>query len=100
VHHPSICWSSSKSRGGGAGNNTDQFYVDRTVSDNKLNRISFYSGISSSSFVGTGFQLSGGSFNQEIIPVPEPETYAVALILLLGFGIYALRRSPEAQDPV
>ena len=93
-------WTGTTLWNGGNGNNTDQFYVDRAVTDNELNRISFYSGFSSSSFVGTGFQLSGGSFNQQIIPVPEAETYAVAVILLLGFGIYALRRSPQAKDPV
>jgi autotransporter-associated beta strand protein len=86
-------WTGTTLWGGGTGNNTDQFYVDRTVSDNELNRISFYSGISSSSFVGTGFQLSGGSFNQEIIPVPEPEVFACAILILLGYGIFCLRRA-------
>jgi autotransporter-associated beta strand protein len=93
-------WTGTTLWGGGNGNNTDQIYFDTTLDTNELNRISFYSDLTSSSFLGTAFQLSGGSFNQEIIPVPEPETYAVAVILLLGFGIYALRRSPRAQDPV
>ena len=79
-------WTGTTLWGGGTGNNTDQFYVDRTVSSNELNRISFYSGFSTNSFVGTAFQLSGGSFNQQIIPVPEPEAYATAIILLLGAG--------------
>jgi autotransporter-associated beta strand protein len=93
-------WTGTTLWGGGNGDNIDQIYFDTALETNELNRISFYSGLTSSSFLGTAFQLSGGSFNQEIIPVPEPETYAVAVILLLGFGIYALRRSPQAQDPV
>jgi hypothetical protein len=94
-------WTGTTLWNGGNGNNTDQIYFGGdNLSSDELSRISFYSSISSSSFLGTGFQLSGGSFNQEIIPVPEPETYAVAVILLLGFGIYALRRSPQAKDPV
>jgi len=84
-------WTGTTLWNGGNGNNTDQFYVDRTVSDNELNRISFYSGFSSSSFVGTGFQLSGGSFNQQIIPVPEAETYAAAALLILGYAVHSMR---------
>jgi autotransporter-associated beta strand protein len=90
-------WSGTTLWGGGNGNNTDQFYVDRTVSDNELNRISFYSGISSSSFVGTGFQLSGGSFNQQIIPVPEPETWATGILLVLSSGVWLWRRRKHAS---
>ena len=79
-------WTGTTLWGEGNGNNTDQFYVDRAVSDNELKRISFYSGFASSSFVGTGFQLSGGSFNQQIIPMPEAETYAAAALLVLGYA--------------
>jgi len=89
-------WSGTTLWGGGSGNNTDQFYVDRTVSDNELNRISFYSGFSSSSFVGTGFQLSGGLFNQQIIPVPEPETWATGILLVLSSGIWLWRKRTQA----
>jgi autotransporter-associated beta strand protein len=94
-------WTGTTLWGGGNGDNIDQIYFGGdNLTSNELNRISFYSSLTSSSFLGTAFQLSGGSFNQEIIPVPEPETYAVAVILLLGFGIYALRRSPQAQHSV
>jgi autotransporter-associated beta strand protein len=74
---------------GGTGNNTDQFYSDGTaLTQSQLNRISFYSGgLGTSSFVGTGYQIIGGSFANQIIPVPEPETYATALVLLLGGGV-------------
>ena len=87
-------WTGTTLWGGGDRDNTDQFYVDRTVSDNELNRISFYSGISSSSFVGTGFQLSG-SFNQQIIPVPEPETWATGILLLVSSGIWLWRKRTQ-----
>ena len=90
-------WTGSTLWGGGNRDNTDQFYVDRTVSDSELNRISFYSGIASSSFVGTGFQLSGGSFNQQIIPVPEPETWATGILLVLSSGVWLWRRRKHAS---
>jgi hypothetical protein len=48
--------------------------------------------LDNSSFVGTGFQILGGSFNQQIIPVPEPETYATAVLLLLGIGWWYCRQ--------
>ena len=80
-------WTGTTLWNGGNGNNTDQIYFGGdNLSSDELSRISFYSSISSSSFVGTAFQLSGGSFNQQIIPVPEPEAYATAIILLLGAG--------------
>jgi len=47
--------------------------------------------------VGTGYQLSGVSFNNEVIPVPEPETYATALLLLLGAGWCNVRRRKAAR---
>jgi autotransporter-associated beta strand protein len=75
-------WTGSTLWGGGDGNNADQFYIDRTLTTSELNRISFHSGLDNSSFVGTGYQLSGGSFNNEIIPVPEPETWATAALLV------------------
>jgi hypothetical protein len=77
---------------GGDGNNTDQFYINSTLSQGNLDNISFYSGLDNSSFVGTGFQIIGGSFNQQIIPVPEPETYATAVLLLLGIGWWYCRQ--------
>jgi len=90
-------WTGTTLWGGGSGNNTDQFYVDRAVSDSELNRISFYSGFSSSSFVGTGFQLSGGSFNQQIIPVPEPEIWVTGILLVLSNGVWLWRRRKHAS---
>jgi fibronectin-binding autotransporter adhesin len=82
-------WTGTTLWGGGDGNNTDQFYIDSSLDAGELNRISFHSGgLGTSSFVGTGYQLSGGSFNNEVIPVPEPETYATAVLLLIGLGFF------------
>jgi autotransporter-associated beta strand protein len=86
-------WTGTTLWGGGDGNNTDQFYIDRSLTSGELARISFYSGgLGSNSFVGTAYQLSGGSFNNEVIPVPEPETWATAAILA-ALGLLAAARS-------
>jgi fibronectin-binding autotransporter adhesin len=86
-------WTGTTLWGGGNGDNTDQFYIDRSLSSSELNRISFYSGgLGTNSFVGTGYQLSGGSFNNEVIPVPEPETYATGVLLLIGCGWLYVRK--------
>lgn len=91
-------WTGTTLWGGGDGNNTDQIYINRSLSTSELNRISFYSGISSSSFVGTAYQIGGGSFQREIIPVPEPSVYGVALALLGAAALRGLgfRRLPQA----
>lgn len=90
-------WTGTTLWGGGDGNNTDQIYINRSLSTSELNRISFYSGISSSSFVGTAYQIGGGSFQREIIPVPEPSVYGVALALLGAAALRGLgfRRLPQ-----
>ena len=93
-------WTGTTLWGGGDGNNTDQFYIDRSLTSSELNRISFHSGgLGSSSFVGTGYQLSGGSFNNEVIPVPEPETWFAAG-LLAGLGLLGLlrKKNPSIQQ--
>jgi hypothetical protein len=60
-----------------------------------LDRISFYSGnYGTDSFLGSGFELGFSSgFADQIIPVPEPETYLTGVILLLGIGIYLRRQA-------
>jgi hypothetical protein len=73
-------WSGNMASGGG----TDQFYVDRPLTSNELEKISFYSTLNNNSFIGTGLQLSSGSFANEVVPVPEPETWATAALLLLS----------------
>jgi hypothetical protein len=58
-----------------------------------LQKISFYSGFGTG-FTGNAFQIMGGSFNHEIIPVPEPETYATAALLLFATACtYLFRRN-------
>jgi autotransporter-associated beta strand protein len=85
-------WTGTTLWGGTDRNNTDQFYVTADITSN-LGQISFYSGIDNSSFLGTGYQLSGsGFYNNQVIPVPEPETYATALLLLIGAGCWTVRR--------
>jgi hypothetical protein len=62
------------------------------LTQSQLNNISFYSD-TGSSFIGTGFIRSTG----EIAAVPEPETYATALLLLLGLGLYFRRQKKSAR---
>jgi autotransporter-associated beta strand protein len=87
-------WTGTTLWDGGDGNNTDQLYSDGTaLSQSELNRISFHSGgLGSNSFVGSGFQVIGGDFTREIIPVPEPATFASGVLLLLGTGFHFWRR--------
>jgi hypothetical protein len=90
-------WTGTTLWGGGDGNNTDQIYIDRSLTSSELTRISFFSGgLGSSSFIGNGYQLSGGSFSKEVIPIPEPETYATAA-LLLGILHWLRRRASRTR---
>jgi hypothetical protein len=68
------------------------------LNDSELQRINFYSGIDSSSFVGDAFQIQSGTFAQQIIAVPEAETYIAGLLLLAGYGIYHLRRRAKHRE--
>jgi MYXO-CTERM domain-containing protein len=62
--------------------------------------VKFYSGaVGSDSFVGSGFDLGlqqtswdPGLSGHYILPVPEPETYATGLLLLLGGGAWLWRK--------
>jgi autotransporter-associated beta strand protein len=85
-------WSGTTLWGGGNGNNTDQIYFNRTLTNSELDRISFYSSLDNNSFLGTAYQFDSGSFANEIIPVPEPSTYIAGLILLVGAVVHFLRR--------
>jgi autotransporter-associated beta strand protein len=85
-------WTGTTLWGGTDRNNTDQFYVTADITSN-LGQISFYSGIDNSSFLGTGYQLSGsGFYNNQVIPVPEPGTWATGILLIFGSGFLHLRR--------
>jgi autotransporter-associated beta strand protein len=90
-------WTGTTLANGGTGNNTDQFYVNSAVGNSDLSRISFYSDLMQNSFMGNGFQIMSGDFAKQIIPVPEPETNAAVMLLILGFGIYQLRLARQGQ---
>ena len=91
-------WTGTTQWQGGTGNNLDQVYfTNTTLSTAELQRISFYSGIDQSSFVGDATQITSGLFQNQIIAVPEPETVITAVILLLGFTFYQLRLARHGQ---
>jgi len=95
-------WEGNTVWSGNPGGGKDQFYVHQNLGTDALNNIRFYSGITESSFLSTGFQIMSGSFQNEIIAVPEPETWATAILLLVGFVFYAhrkfIRRRPTSQQ--
>ena len=71
------------------------YFGSNTNLSSSLEYISFYSGWDTG-LIGTGFITSFGS-SWEVAPsvVPEPETWATAALLLLGGGIYLLRRKKQ-----
>jgi fibronectin-binding autotransporter adhesin len=69
------------------------FTNNANVSDS-LPYISFYSGWGTG-LIGNSF-ISSLSSPWQVQPVPEPETWATAAILLIGSGIYLLRRKKQA----
>jgi hypothetical protein len=81
-------WSGTTLWGGTNRNNADQIYVAANMSDSDLSRLSFYSDYGNS-FLGNGYQLKGsGFYNNQVIPVPEPETWATGALLLMASGIW------------
>ena len=90
-------WSGTPLLHGGNGNDTDKVYILPSITPEDLNKISFYSGdYGTDSFLGTGFDLGlqptnfSSSSGYHIIPVPEPETWATGILLLLGGAIWLL----------
>jgi len=62
------------------------------LSDSELGQICFYSGYGTG-FLGTGFDLRfQDGFAHKIIPVPEPETWATGILLVLGGSIWLWRK--------
>jgi hypothetical protein len=92
--------------GGNGTADTDKVYFGPDLSDAALAKIYFYSG-PGDSFLGSGFDLGlkatgfDAPWNQgyQIIPgstvpvVPEPETYATGLLLLLGGAVWMWKRN-------
>ena len=91
-------WTGATVWGGGTGNDTDRVYIISGVTNNELSKMQFYSGTTSDSFLGTGFDLGltatsfdPGLSGYQIIPVPEPETWAVGCLLLLCSSFWMWR---------
>jgi autotransporter-associated beta strand protein len=85
-------WTGTTLWGGGDGNNTDQIYAGNFLDAGDLARVSFYSGLTASSFIGNGYQITSGSFINELGPVPEPSTWIAMAALALTGGTMAMRR--------
>jgi autotransporter-associated beta strand protein len=94
-------WSGKTLWNGGNGTtDTDKVYFGPDLSDEALAKIYFYTG-PGDSFLGSGFELMPqttfeGTPGYQIIPVPEPETYATGLLLLLGGAWWMWKRKPKA----
>jgi autotransporter-associated beta strand protein len=98
-------WTGTTLWGGGTGNDTDKVYFGDDLSDEALAKIYFHSGAvgGGDSFLGSGYDLGlqqtswdSGLEGYHIIPVPEPETYATGLLLLLGGAWWMWKRKPKA----
>ena len=70
---------------------TDHLYFTSNANITaSLPHIKFYSD-AGSTYIGDSF-IEGLSSPWNVRPVPEPETWATAALLLIGGGIYLLRR--------
>jgi len=69
-------------------------FTDTSGLDSYLNRISFYSGDFGQGFAGTAFEIG---FTGQIAPVPEPETWATAILLLAWAVFWAHRRCHRSK---
>jgi autotransporter-associated beta strand protein len=94
-------WTGNTEYSGNPGGGLDQVVIGNAtttaLSASQLQQIHFYSGIEQSSFIANAFQITSGTYNREIIAVPEPETYITGVLLLLGFSIYQLRLARQGQ---
>ena len=95
-------WSGTTLWNGGTGADTDRVYFGPDLSDEALAKIYFYSG-PGDSFLGSGFDLGlkptgfDPAWGYQIIPVPEPETYATGLLLLLGGAVWMWKRNRKLE---
>jgi autotransporter-associated beta strand protein len=94
-------WTGNTQYSGNLGGGLDQVVFGNAttpvLSTSQLQQINFYSGTTESSFIANAFQITSGTYNREIIAVPEPETYITGVILLLGFSIYQLRLARQGR---
>jgi fibronectin-binding autotransporter adhesin len=96
-------WSGTTLWNGGNGTtDTDKVYFGPDLSDEALAKIYFYTG-PGDSFLGSGFDLGlkptgfDPAMGHQIIPVPEPETYATGLLLLLGGAWWMWKRNRKSE---
>jgi hypothetical protein len=75
------------------------FTSNTNLTPTTLSHIRFYSGSDDSSFIGNSF-IENSLSPYHVRPVPEPETYATAALLLIGLGIYAYRRRHSTSSQV
>ena len=89
-------WTGNTEYSGNPGGGLDQVVIGNAtttaLSTSQLQQIHFYSGIEQSSFIANAFQITSGTYNREIIAVPETETYFYAVALLAGLVVQYLRR--------
>jgi autotransporter-associated beta strand protein len=99
-------WTGTTLWNGGTGNDTDKVYFGPDLSDEALAKIRFHSGAVGvgDSFLGTGFDLGfqptsfdEGLSGYHIIPVPEPETWATGLLLLLGGAWWMWKQNLKSE---
>ena len=75
------------------------YFTSDAFLEDSLSHIRFYSGSDDSSFIGNSF-IENSLSPYHVRPVPEPETYATAALLLIGLGIYAYRRRQSTSSQV
>jgi hypothetical protein len=97
-------WTGTTLWNGGTGNDTDKVYFGDDLSDAALAKIYFHSGAvgGGDSFLGSGFELMpqttfDGGLGYQIIPVPEPETWATAVLLVLGGAVWLWRKQSNCK---
>ncbi|MFM8764202.1 MAG: beta strand repeat-containing protein, partial [Spartobacteria bacterium] len=94
-------WTGNTQYSGTLGGGSDQVVFGNAttpvLSASQLQQINFYSGTTESSFIANAFQVTSGTYNREIIAVPEPESYITAVVLLLGFTFYQIHLARQGQ---
>ena len=94
-------WSGTTKWGTTYGNGTDTIFFG--AGNYTASNVKFYWGaVGSDSFVGSGFEVmpqttwEGGFTGHYILPVPEPETWATGILLLLGGAWWMIKRTRKA----
>ena len=94
-------WSGTTQWGTTYGPGTDRVYFNGNYT---ASNVKFYSGaVGSDSFIATGFDMGlqqtswdPGLSGHYILPVPEPETWATGILLLLGGAWWMIKRTRKA----